>query len=95
LEVIGTLENENHVELGEEEVFIGRAPECLIQLSVENVSRKHARITFRNEEYQIEDLGSTNGVYINGIKVEKCTLRKHDQIEIGGVKIIFNEGSIP
>ena len=95
LEIIGAFENEKRVELGEDEFFIGRSPECQIKLSTENVSRKHARITFHNEEYQIEDLGSLNGVYINGIKVEKCTLRNQDQIEIGDVKILFNEGNIP
>ena len=65
--------DENHVqiELGKDEVIIGRVPDCDLQLLVENVSRKHARILYANEEYQIEDLNSTNGVYVNGIKVEK------------------------
>ncbi|MFC1493716.1 FHA domain-containing protein [Thermodesulfobacteriota bacterium] len=79
------------VELEEEEVTIGRVPECKIQLLVENVSRRHARILYRNEEYCIEDLESKNGVYVNGIRVEKCVLRRHDVIEIGGVKILFVE----
>ena len=92
LEVLG--EKGERIILGEEEVIIGRIPDCCIQLPVENVSRKHARIIYRNEEYQIEDLGSTNGVYVNGIKVEKCILREHDMIEIGGVKILFVEDKI-
>ena len=83
-----------NLELGENEVVIGRVPDCDIQLMVENVSRKHARIFYVNEEYKIEDMGSTNGIYVNGIKVEKCSLRNQDLIEIGGVKIIFNEGKI-
>ena len=85
--------NEKH-ELGEEEIIIGRIPKCNIQLSDDNVSRRHARITFRNEEYRIEDLGSTNGIYVNGIKIEKCILRNHDLLDIGGVKILFNEEKI-
>ena len=92
LEILG--ENPGSLELCEDEVIIGRVPECDIQLMVDNVSRKHARIVFINEEYQIEDLGSTNGIYVNGIKVEKCSLRDQDIIEIGGVKILFNEGKI-
>jgi pSer/pThr/pTyr-binding forkhead associated (FHA) protein len=83
-----------NLELGENEVVIGRVPDCDIQLMVENVSRKHARIFYVNEEYKIEDMGSTNGIYVNGIKVEKCSLRNQDLIEIGGVKILFNEGKI-
>jgi pSer/pThr/pTyr-binding forkhead associated (FHA) protein len=91
LEVMGACENAQLFELGEEDVFLGRSPECGILLNVENVSRKHARVFFRNDEYHIEDLNSTNGTYVNGIKVAKCTLRNNDQIEIGRVKILFTE----
>jgi pSer/pThr/pTyr-binding forkhead associated (FHA) protein len=92
LEIMG--KKNERILLGENEAIIGRIPECEIQLMVENVSRKHARIIYRNEEYQIEDLESTNGVYVNGIKVEKCILREHDMIEIGDVKILFVEEKI-
>lgn len=91
LEIIGTEGYEKRIELEEEDVIVGRIPDCDIQLLVENVSRRHARIIFHNEDYCIEDLGSKNGVYVNGVKVEKCVLRKHDMIEIGGVKILFVE----
>ena len=77
--------------LGVNEAIIGRSPDCDIELAVDSVSRKHARVVLRNEEYHIEDMNSTNGVYVNGVKVVKCVLRDNDQIEIGGVKIIFNE----
>lgn len=49
------------------------------------------RLTFRNEGYPLEDLGSTNGTSVNGIKVERCVLRTNDQIDIGGVKVLFSE----
>jgi len=94
LEIIGSGEARKQFELAEEDVVIGRILDCEIQLSIDNISRRHALISFRNEEYQIEDLGSTNGTYVNGIKVEKCVLRNHDQIEIGGVKIIFNDEKV-
>ena len=84
-------EEKKTIELGEEYNLIGRTPECNIQLKVENVSRKHALITFRGNEYWLEDLDSKNGTYINGIKIAKCVLRNNDQIDIGGVKLYFNE----
>ena len=87
-------EKQEQIELGEGDVIIGRVPECDVQLLVDNVSRKHACISFRNEEYQIEDLNSTNGIYVNGIKVEKCILRNHDLLDIGGIKILFNEEKV-
>lgn len=77
--------------LGGSEATIGRGPDCDIRLVVDSVSRKHARVALRNEEYHLEDMNSTNGVYVNGLKVVKCVLRDNDQIEMGGVKIIFKE----
>ena len=91
LEILGIDKENRIIELGEEDVIIGRIPECGICLSIENVSREHARVIFRNEEYFVEDLGSTNGTYVNGIKIVKCVLRNSDQINIGGVKILFTE----
>jgi hypothetical protein len=91
LEIMGEQER---VLLGEDDAVIGRIPDCDIQLEAENVSRKHARILYQNEEYQIEDLGSTNGIYVNGIKIQKCILRDHDVIEIGDVKMLFIEEKI-
>jgi len=91
LEILGSGKENRVIELGKEEIIIGRIPECGICLSVENVSRQHARVIFRNEEYFVEDLGSTNGTYVNGIKIVKCVLRNSDQINIGGVKILFTE----
>ena len=91
LEIAGSEEKDGIFELGERAVLIGRSADCDIQLGVQNVSRNHARVAFHNEEYLIEDLESTNGVFVNGIKVVKCVLRNNDQIEIGGVKLVFNE----
>jgi pSer/pThr/pTyr-binding forkhead associated (FHA) protein len=91
LEITGSEEKDGIFELGERAVVIGRSTECDIQLGVQNVSRKHARVFAHNEEYLIEDLESTNGVFVNGIKIVKCVLRNNDQIDIGGVKLVFNE----
>jgi pSer/pThr/pTyr-binding forkhead associated (FHA) protein len=91
LEISGSGEKDGVFELGERGAVIGRSVECDIQLGAQNVSRKHATVFFRHEEYFIEDLGSTNGVFVNGIKVVKCVLRNNDQIDIGGFKLVFNE----
>jgi pSer/pThr/pTyr-binding forkhead associated (FHA) protein len=91
LEIVSRGERNRVFELGEGEVIIGRSPECGLQLSSKNVSRKHARIAFHNDEYYIGDLGSKNGTYVNGIRVMKCALRKNDLIYLGGVKILFTE----
>ena len=91
LEIIGSGKKKRVLRLGQGEVIIGRDPQCGIQLKRTIVSREHARINYHNEEYHIEDLGSTNGTHVNGIKIVKCVLRNNDQIDIGGVKILFTE----
>lgn len=82
------------VELEEKDTFIGRVSQCRVQLQFENTSRLHARISCRDEEYQIEDLESTNGTFVNGVQVQKCVLRNNDQIQIGDANILFLEGKI-
>ena len=91
LEVYGIEDKPIGFELDKDEVTIGRKSECSICLPLFGVSRIHARIIFRNEEYYLEDLNSTNGSYVNTIRVVKCVLRNHDQIQIGEAKLIFIE----
>ncbi len=78
-------------DLGVKEVMIGRTSDCQLILALYGVSRRHARIYFKYDEYIIEDKNSTNGIYVNGVKVLKCILRNNDQIEIGEAKLIFVE----
>ena len=94
LEITGIGKEAKVVELRREETVIGRTSECDIPLPNKNVSRKHACVGFRNEEYHIKDLNSTNGVYVNGVRIEKCVLRNLDQVEIGGIKLLFTEEQI-
>ena len=91
LEVFGLESEPICKELGKDEFIIGRSSECDLPIPVDDVSRNHARIFCNNEEFYIEDLGSTNGTYVNGITVVRCVLRSNDQIDIGDVKMIFVE----
>jgi general secretion pathway protein A len=91
LQILNPLERKGIIELHEGDIVIGRSPDCHIRFITENVSRKHARISFCNEEFVIEDLDSTNGLFVNGIKIVRCALRNNDQIALGDVRLLFNE----
>ncbi len=91
LEISGVEDEPFGLELNKEEIILGRSPDCGLHLPLEDVSRQHSRIFCRNDEYYIEDLGSTNGTYVNSITISKCILRNNDQIEIGEAKIVFVE----
>jgi two-component system, cell cycle response regulator len=67
------------------DAIIGREPSCEIVIDMSFVSRQHARMTHREHEWFIEDLGSRNGTQVNGRAVsEPAALMNGDQIKIGG-----------
>ena len=72
---------------------IGRVPGCEVVLDGDGVSREHARIIREGKDYILEDLGSTNGTFLNDVKVSKETLKAGDQIKIGDVVLKFVLGA--
>lgn len=65
-------------------LFIGRKNDNTLVLNDRYVSAHHAKIAFDGNDYFIEDLGSTNGTYLNSQKIEdKISLKSGDEIEIG------------
>lgn len=67
------------------ELMIGRAQDNDIKVPNKTISAHHARIyTYLNASF-IEDLGSTNGIYLNGKRIYKHTLHNGDKIKLGSV----------
>ena len=64
------------------EFMIGRAKDCNLVLDESTVSAKHAKITKIGDNYEIMDLNSTNGTFVNGVKVERKGLRTNDKIKM-------------
>src|SRR4051812_49482201 len=76
------------VPLIRDEITIGRKEGNTIRLTERNVSRRHARIIRQNNEVQIEDLGSYNGIRVNNARIaERVSLRISDQVQIGDYKL--------
>ncbi|MBK8261491.1 MAG: FHA domain-containing protein [Nannocystis sp.] len=72
------------VPLGEEEITIGREAGNTIQLTEQNVSRQHARLTLGADGWVLEDLDSYNGIKVNGVPVEtQVALNEGDIVQIG------------
>jgi len=67
-------------------LLVGRHEECDIQLNSRKVSRKHCVIAQVGESLVVRDLGSTNGIRVNGIRVEDGTLRSGDELTIGNFR---------
>jgi hypothetical protein len=66
-----------------EELVIGRDPGCDVVMGDLSVSRRHARLTFRDGGWVVQDLESTNGTRCNGRYVGRCRLRPGDELALG------------
>lgn len=77
------------IEIGEEPVTIGRLPECDISLTDPNVSRRHAEVRRRGNDFVVVDLGSTNGTRVNGTGVRERRLADGDDITLGSTVVRF------
>jgi len=70
----------------EDSQVIGRANDCDICLNVVHLSRNHARITVRGGELELEDLNSSNGTYVNGVKIQTASVKAGDEITFDTLK---------
>lgn len=73
--------------LGDGEYIIGRRSDCQIFVPDMRVSRQHARIIKDGGRWAVEDLGSNNGTFVNGNRVQTFDLRHEDEIQIAQNRI--------
>jgi FHA domain len=62
------------------ELLLGRSRDCDVVLESSAVSRRHARLLFRDGQWVLCDLGSKNGTTVNGVGVGRCRLRPGDRV---------------
>jgi hypothetical protein len=77
-------------EVKQRRVVLGRSRDCDIQLADANVSRRHAELRQEGTSYWIVDLGSTNGMEVNGKRVKRAKLRDGDTITLGSTDVTFS-----
>ena len=68
---------------------IGKAPDNTIVLKDGAASRRHAQIEWQADHYVVKDLGSLNGVFVNGERISSQVLRDGDEILIGRYRLHF------
>ena len=68
---------------GNDEVLLGRRDGCDVVFSNLNVSRRHARLVFRDGCWILYDLESTNGTFVNGVRVGRCEVFPGDRLALG------------
>jgi pSer/pThr/pTyr-binding forkhead associated (FHA) protein len=75
--------------LDQDVTIAGRHPEADIFLDDVTVSRKHVQISRTGSDFQLEDLGSMNGTYVDGDRVEKIGLTDSSEVLIGKFRLTF------
>ena len=76
-------------DLSEQTTTIGRLAENTLQIEDDSVSSSHAEIFAEEDRFFVRDLGSTNGTFINGEKIEKAILQEGDKLCFGSVVTLF------
>jgi pSer/pThr/pTyr-binding forkhead associated (FHA) protein len=71
------------VEFNRPEMLVGRHSVADLRLRLPDVSRRHCRFVFAAGRWQVFDLNSLNGVFVNGQRVHEATLANGDMIRIG------------
>jgi pSer/pThr/pTyr-binding forkhead associated (FHA) protein len=75
------------------EIVIGRGEEATIVVESASVSRRHAQLKRVGIGFSCEDLGSANGVFVNGTRRETVELQNGDTLQIGDALFVFQAGT--
>ena len=75
-------------------VLIGRGDDCDIKLVNDRVSRHHCEILYKDGHYELHDLGSTNGTYVDGVRVTRTVLRNGAVINVPAQVFAFTGGML-
>ena len=73
-----------------DELLVGRHDVCDVMVGHPTVSRRHARLTFRDGHWVLRDLDSTNGTRVNGRRVVRCRLEPGDRLSLGSADLLVD-----
>jgi pSer/pThr/pTyr-binding forkhead associated (FHA) protein len=78
------------VEFTQPDILLGRHSQADVRLPLPDVSRRHCRFLFSEGVWQVIDLNSLNGVFLNGQPVRQATVRQDDLLRIGGFTFLVD-----
>lgn len=74
---------------------IGRREDCDLRIPLGDVSRKHCRLIKDGDTIRVEDLGSSNGTYRNGNRIQQSELTAGDTLQVGPVVFVLQVDGVP
>ncbi len=82
-------------DLGKDRTVVGRASACDLSVQGQNISREHCLIVRKEGNWWVEDMGSSNGTYVNKEKISAPKqLNEKDIIKAGAIRLTFHGGDI-
>lgn len=88
------VEGQRHIPLTRTVYTLGRRLDCDIVLGDRRVSRRHAQLRWRLGRFVLFDLGSTQGVLVNGHRITEAVLEPGDVFSLGGAEIIYGRDQV-
>ena len=88
-ETVALVDGQTRHEITKPVTVLGRSAGCDVRLSDPNVSRRHAELRQQGTSYWMVDLDSTNGVEVNGGRVERAKLDHGDKVTLGETELVF------
>src|SRR5262245_31947724 len=74
---------------------VGRREDCDLRIPLGEISRKHCRLIKENDTLRVEDLGSSNGTYHNGERVQEAVIQAGDTIQVGSIAFVVQIDGVP
>lgn len=96
--VVVAAEDKGPIEIHGEDVTLGREADNQVVLKDPSISRKHARLTRVEDGWDLTDLHSGNGTFVNGKRIERALVKNNDEIRLGSATFRFvdtNDGLRP
>jgi hypothetical protein len=88
-ETVALVDGDTRHEITKPVAVLGRSASCDVRLADPNVSRRHAELRQQDTSWWIVDLGSTNGVDVNGTRVDRAKLDHGDKLRLGESELVF------
>jgi pSer/pThr/pTyr-binding forkhead associated (FHA) protein len=75
--------------------IIGRREDCDFRIPLSEISRRHCRLIRDGDALRIEDMGSSNGTFVNGTRVQEAVLQPGDTLHIGSITFVVQVDGVP
>jgi pSer/pThr/pTyr-binding forkhead associated (FHA) protein len=87
--------NRRSFSLRKDMTIIGRREDCDLRIPLGEISRKHCRLIKEGDTLKLEDLGSSNGTYHNGVRIQESTIQPGDTVQVGSIAFVVQIDSQP